>query len=359
MMAAVLRTAVLILVTCRTASAGTSTPPPELAGFTTPHAPLGPEVLTGVTQTPHPMGGKSITTTPNPVVITAEVVSSMTVATEIGATSIVVANQAGFVAGRQISIGVAPEIEDRVIVGFGSLMLNAPLKYHHSVNTPVTMHTSPAAAPTSGKCSIVPNAACTFPFDYKGISYGTCTGVDAASTLWCSQDSQYSGRWKPCTDPCKGKWSQKKIAGTAIAGGLVATGVGLTAAALANDFRNGHFNPFYGIKINKATTPSPPGTTGPPFVMKPATPGNPGVMGQMISVPRRLLSESRLSGIIGAAGAKMSDDATQTSDLWIVFAIVAITTFFAGCLYSLWVSRAAGSGKKYAAVEPEEEEEAP
>merc|ERR1719454_1583052 len=105
----------------------------------------------------------------------------------------------------------------------------------------------PTDLPTSqpvDKCKMIIPPECVLPFTYKGLVYHTCTGTDAMNTLWCSTTGTYSGKWKECTDPCKKQWGAKKIASTVIAGSVAATGVGLMAAAIANNQKSGHFNPF-------------------------------------------------------------------------------------------------------------------
>jgi len=60
---------------------------------------------------------------------------------------------------------------------------------------PVT-RTSPTVCPqqtTSGKC-------CSVPFNYKAVSYNSCTNADH-NRPWCSLDSVYKGRWGYCLLP--------------------------------------------------------------------------------------------------------------------------------------------------------------
>ena len=39
---------------------------------------------------------------------------------------------------------------------------------------------------------------CTFPFEYKGITYSECTKVDNGNIAWCSLDTEYDFRWGNC-----------------------------------------------------------------------------------------------------------------------------------------------------------------
>ncbi|XP_073235765.1 uncharacterized protein [Porites lutea] len=55
--------------------------------------------------------------------------------------------------------------------------------------------TSPTICPqktTSGKC-------CSIPFEYKGVTYNSCTSADWHRP-WCSLDPEYKGRWGECRE---------------------------------------------------------------------------------------------------------------------------------------------------------------
>ena len=39
---------------------------------------------------------------------------------------------------------------------------------------------------------------CVFPFEYKGVSYDSCTTLDNGDTPWCSKTAKYSGSWAEC-----------------------------------------------------------------------------------------------------------------------------------------------------------------
>jgi carbonic anhydrase len=271
----------------------------------TASATVAPTLAPGVTTTPG-VGTPEATTT-----LTKATVSMVT-------TQIDVATSVGFVIGREVIIGTGSNAETRKIVGIGSLTLDKALTYSHGVGTPVVMM-SQASTGTSNKpsCHLQIPAECKLPFVYKSLTYTTCTGVDALRTMWCSTDTVYAGHWKECKDPCKGAWPAKKIAGAVIAGSVGATGIGLITAAIVNDAKTGHFDPFAGIKGIKpvgaektapAPTPTQPTVTnGPPFQISPATPGHPGVMGQYVQVPEtptRLLSAATpsLSSLLGQMG---------------------------------------------------------
>merc|ERR1719421_35551 len=104
-----------------------------------------------------------------------------------------------------ISIGNTNK-EDRQIAatdGIHTLTLRTPLAHAHSVGTPVLMMGAPTNLPMrgaahQGPCKIERPSGCMFPFSYKGITYTTCTGVDAMDVLWCSTTTQYQGKWLTC-----------------------------------------------------------------------------------------------------------------------------------------------------------------
>lgn len=293
------------------------------------------------------------TTTPAPYVAPApDAVGKLSAAAAKGATAISVASVAGFVQGRQIAIGTPGSTEDATIATIvpgsnpPSITLTAALTKSHVINTPVVMHKIPAANPAAkpNKCSLKVPSSCKLPFNYKGVVYSTCTGTDAMSTLWCSEDSNYAGRWKACTDPCKGKWPVKKIVGSVVAGGIAATGIGLTAAAMAKSAKYGHFNPFYeGQKVPKASEVH---TTGAPHLLQ-HTAGY-DVWGEMVDVttsaPARRLGQS----LPGA-----SVDLTATGTFGDVFAFIAMAVFLFGGIYSIRRLAAKKTNQK-GSVAPEE-----
>lgn len=298
-----------------------------------------------------------ITTTPAPVIVNAtpDAIGKLNASSAIGATAIVVTSVAGFVQGRQIAIGnmLTGATEDATIASIvpnpPSFNLAAGLTKAHLNGTAVVMHKIPAASPAdSGKCKLTVPDSCKLPFNYKGVVYSTCTGTDAMSTLWCSEDSNYQGRWKACTDPCKGKWPVKKIVGSVVAGGIAATGIGLTAAAMANSAKNGHFNPFYhGEKgqIKGKGGGAVVHTTGAPHLIQ--HDGGYDVWGEMVDVtaaPARRLGQSLPGGSV---------DLTATGTFGDVFAFIAMAVFLFGGIYSIRRLAAKKNNQKES-VAPEE-----
>jgi len=111
---------------------------------------------------------------------------------------------------------------------------------------PMTGGITPTAKPN---CNMQIPTACVFPFTYKGLSYTTCTGVDAVGKMWCSETKAFGGQWAECKNPCVNKWPAKRIASTVVAGSVAATGLGLIIAAVAEDeakhqHHHHHNNPF-------------------------------------------------------------------------------------------------------------------
>jgi hypothetical protein len=217
----------------------------------------------------------------------------------------------GFKAGDGVKIGVGTaQVEDNIIEGFGrrlgegleideshetdeerrltddpALVLVNPLAHDHAIGVDIeeedanTINDNPSPAPgPTTNCHITVPTGCVIPFTYKGLSYHTCTGVDAVDTLWCSTAATYSGGWKRCHNPCKNQWPAKKIASTVIAGSVAATGLGLMTAAVVNNHQTGHFDPFYhfGLRpvgnehITPAPTLAPPPTTSIMTIITPA-----------------------------------------------------------------------------------------
>lgn len=39
---------------------------------------------------------------------------------------------------------------------------------------------------------------CIFPFEFKNVTYKSCTTVENKGQAWCSLDSKYRDRWKEC-----------------------------------------------------------------------------------------------------------------------------------------------------------------
>lgn len=257
--------------------------------------------------------------------------------------------------------------------------------------------TTPAAGAVTGKpggCKLKVPAECV-PFQYKGLAYTSCTGVDAIHTMWCSTTPVYSGKWKECHSSCKQNWPAKKIASTVIAGSVAATGLGLISAAIANDAQNGNFNPFGGMgggKKQKAAEPVP-ATNGPIVHVIPPSPGRPGVDGRIVQVPARLLQSASnalnalLSGIGANAGAPTSAPSAGTTvsmvkvevpvpvrvavtpytttmgpeevyrRIWGYIAIIGVFVCCVGCICSIAAAHMGGFGKKkhkHSPVAPEQ-----
>lgn len=80
--------------------------------------------------------------------------TSLTAAVQPGATVLEVGNTAGFAQGDRIVIGLGSQQEENVIAGFGSIILQTPLKFAHPAGTSVQKadesKTMFFAAPTSG-----------------------------------------------------------------------------------------------------------------------------------------------------------------------------------------------------------------
>jgi len=60
------------------------------------------------------------------------------------------------------------------------------------------------------ECKTVKGSQCIFPFQYKGVTYNSCTTVDSANeAAWCATEVQASGevvnnKWEDCGDLCPG-----------------------------------------------------------------------------------------------------------------------------------------------------------
>ena len=67
--------------------------------------------------------------------------------------------------------------------------------YHHL--TPTCLHLLHCRRYVETCGGTAQGAACVFPFTYKGITYNSCTRVDA-SQPWCSTESVYSSKWGYC-----------------------------------------------------------------------------------------------------------------------------------------------------------------
>lgn len=255
----------------------------------------------------------------------------------IGAVQLSVQNSLGFSKVGTLVIGnpsdtVNSEAHQIAEIGVGSIKLTSPLTKSHPVGTPVSQA---AAGTVPGKdCQLVVPADCVLPFSYKGLQYSSCTGVDVVQKLWCSKDAVYAGRWSKCTDQCSGKWPVKKIVSTVVAGSVAATGIGLAAAAVANQAKHGKFNPFGGLNgiqpvgdetigSRRRKTKMKMASKGQPFVIVPATETHAGVMGQIISDGRRLLTVD--------APVHMPMVSTDASQLGPIFAFAFIVFVFFVC----------------------------
>lgn len=86
-------------------------------------------------------------------------------------------------------------------------------------------------------CTVKVPEDCKFPFVYKGISYQSCTEVDAVGSTWCSTDSDFAGHWRQCTEPCKSLAMHGIVTGV-VASGVAAAGIGLIAAATVHAEKN-------------------------------------------------------------------------------------------------------------------------
>jgi len=187
---------------------------------------------------------------------------------------------------------------------------------------------SPSDSTTKHVCQMIIPPECTFPFEYKGLTYSTCTGVDTMQTMWCSTAKTYGGKWKQCKDPCKNKWSVKAIAGAVVAGSVAATGVGLIGAAIAHNKNNN--KPLFG---GAAATPAPAAApvTGIPVVeiIRPAVPGVPGLEEKITPVVEARLLEAapasktflpQQSATIGAAESN-----TRLAGIFVLGAVVILS----------------------------------